>query len=356
MTRQAVGLLVLAAGLALTQPAWAQANNHDHWGQTWSGSGTGLQLVSSNSFGLFTHSIGSFGLFSWTGVPHRRRALRLCQRANRQRMGGRRLEPGAQRGRRLWVLVGGSVDGRVRRHGFASRNGRLRAGRGPDGDELRRTWPHDSPQGVGVYGYAPFPGYAGYFSGNTVVAAPGSLSFGSTTRQMLNLWGPGTYGIGVQSYVLDFRHRRCRGPERLRLVQGGNHSHNPYDAGGGSMLMKLDQGGLTVDGTFVSSSDAALKQDVASLDVQQVLDAVGRLPIREWSYKADPAVRHIGPMAQDFRAAFAAGGRRSPHRHGGRRRRRARLDPGPAPGRRRATGRDWGVRAAMKELLSRQAP
>ena len=33
------------------------------------------------------------------------------------------------------------------------------------------------------------------------------------------------------------------------------------------------------------------------------------MPIREWSYRAeDPAVRHFGPTAQDFHAAFGLGG------------------------------------------------
>lgn len=32
------------------------------------------------------------------------------------------------------------------------------------------------------------------------------------------------------------------------------------------------------------------------------------MPVREWSYKAqDAAIRHIGPTAQDFHAAFGLG-------------------------------------------------
>lgn len=31
------------------------------------------------------------------------------------------------------------------------------------------------------------------------------------------------------------------------------------------------------------------------------------LPISEWSYKDDLGVRHIGPMAQDFRHSFGLG-------------------------------------------------
>ncbi|MCA9712931.1 MAG: tail fiber domain-containing protein, partial [Myxococcales bacterium] len=55
-------------------------------------------------------------------------------------------------------------------------------------------------------------------------------------------------------------------------------------------------------------SDRALKRDIVPVDGGQVLEALGRLPISTWSYKADaPEVRHMGPMAQDFQAAFGLG-------------------------------------------------
>jgi len=39
-----------------------------------------------------------------------------------------------------------------------------------------------------------------------------------------------------------------------------------------------------------------------------VLQRVIALPVSQWSYKAeDPKVRHLGPMAQDFYAAFKLG-------------------------------------------------
>jgi hypothetical protein len=39
-----------------------------------------------------------------------------------------------------------------------------------------------------------------------------------------------------------------------------------------------------------------------------VLESVARLPVSTWSYKSDdPSVRHLGPMAQDFKAAFGLG-------------------------------------------------
>jgi len=55
-------------------------------------------------------------------------------------------------------------------------------------------------------------------------------------------------------------------------------------------------------------SDRDAKRDVVPVDDRAVLDALAHLPISTWSYKdGDASVRHLGPMAQDFRAAFNVG-------------------------------------------------
>jgi hypothetical protein len=55
-------------------------------------------------------------------------------------------------------------------------------------------------------------------------------------------------------------------------------------------------------------SDRNVKRDIEPVDPQAVLDALARVPIATWSYRSDePSVRHMGPMAQDFHAAFGLG-------------------------------------------------
>jgi hypothetical protein len=55
-------------------------------------------------------------------------------------------------------------------------------------------------------------------------------------------------------------------------------------------------------------SDRNIKRDIEPVDSRAVLEGVARLPVATWSYQADdPSVRHMGPMAQDFRAAFGLG-------------------------------------------------
>jgi hypothetical protein len=59
--------------------------------------------------------------------------------------------------------------------------------------------------------------------------------------------------------------------------------------------------------TWVNASDRNLKENFAPVDRRAVLEKVARLPITQWTYKADPAATHLGPVAQDFKAAFALG-------------------------------------------------
>ncbi|HXU07134.1 MAG TPA: tail fiber domain-containing protein, partial [Polyangia bacterium] len=55
-------------------------------------------------------------------------------------------------------------------------------------------------------------------------------------------------------------------------------------------------------------SDRNQKKNITPADTQLILDKVARLPISTWTYNEEPnAVRHLGPMAQDFRASFGLG-------------------------------------------------
>lgn len=55
-------------------------------------------------------------------------------------------------------------------------------------------------------------------------------------------------------------------------------------------------------------SDVNLKRDFAAVDPDLILERLVELPIASWSYRAEsPSVKHIGPMAQDFMAAFEVG-------------------------------------------------
>ena len=97
-------------------------------------------------------------------------------------------------------------------------------------------------------------------SGELTISNPGELFFGSSLRQMLNLYST-TYGIGVQSNTLYFRSNK-----NFAWYKGGEHSDTTLDAAGGSTLMVLTEDGelginktpsvaLDVDGDAAISGD-----------------------------------------------------------------------------------------------------
>jgi len=53
--------------------------------------------------------------------------------------------------------------------------------------------------------------------------------------------------------------------------------------------------------------DRNAKEQFTTVEARAVLDKVLRLPITSWQFKDQPGVRHLGPVAQDFHAAFALG-------------------------------------------------
>jgi len=67
-------------------------------------------------------------------------------------------------------------------------------------------------------------------------------------------------------------------------------------------------GAIRATGTINSDSDRNAKTDFTPVDTAAVLEHVINLPIQRWRFKAESSeIKHVGPMAQDFRAAFGLG-------------------------------------------------
>ena len=92
------------------------------------------------------------------------------------------------------------------------------------------------------------------------------------------------------------------GPNQfIARASGGTtfYSNSSLTAG-----VQLPPGG----GSWSSLSDASAKDDVSQVDAEEILRGVASLPISTWKYESqDPSIRHIGPMAQDFKEAFGVG-------------------------------------------------
>ncbi len=141
-------------------------------------------------------------------------------------------------------------------------------------------------------------------TGNTSVG--GKLTFGATTRQMVDLYNS-LYGIGVQAWTSYFR----TDPQgNFAWYAGGTHNDGENNPGpGGTVRMLMDwHGNLTIQGTLYSASDRNVKANFLPVDAQEILNQVVALPLTTWNYTNDLVqVRHLGPVAQDFRAAFGLG-------------------------------------------------
>lgn len=197
----------------------------------------------------------------------------------------------------------------------------------------------------------------------------GGLGFGRQTRQMLNLWDI-NYGIGVQSATLYFRTDGGISGGGFAWYAGGTHNDGKTNAGGGRTLMTLAangqltvlgsngngveghssssgasgvygqsdnagygvagrttgsgsavygdnvnpagwagyfNGNVRVVGSINPASDRNVKAGFAEIDRKAILEKVAALPITRWHYTNDVSTPHIGPMAQDFSAAFKVG-------------------------------------------------
>jgi len=87
----------------------------------------------------------------------------------------------------------------------------------------------------------------------------------------------------------------------IDLAVGGS------DSAPSTVMLHVTTSGVCANGTVSDCSDRNAKQDMAPVDPAQILERALELPLSKWSYKIDAATRHIGPMAQDFYAAFDVG-------------------------------------------------
>ena len=105
--------------------------------------------------------------------------------------------------------------------------------------------------------------------------------------------------------IIAMAGRLPRGVEQgLAIATSGN-----VGLGTTAPIQKLHVvGNIFATGTITPNSDVNAKADFAPVDTTAILERVARLPIQQWRFKTEGAdVKHVGPMAQDFSAAFGLG-------------------------------------------------
>lgn len=159
------------------------------------------------------------------------------------------------------------------------------------------------------YGYPlPFP---------VVIDSAGQLGASSTLNVGSNQWNPdgeGDFRIGNATYRLKMGialEGSGKGDAFIRAQGGTNHlkiiaegGTTVYSNAGRTTGVSLSAGG----GAWNTLSDRNSKENLQPVDGEEVLLKLESVPISTWNYKSQGAnIRHIGPMAQDFYAAFSMG-------------------------------------------------
>lgn len=129
--------------------------------------------------------------------------------------------------------------------------------------------------------------------GSALFALGNTADFTSFANHRFQIYGAGGFSV-------DYGGQRPDG--------GGNRWVYLGDAIGGQTIATWTGGFLSDGGTWVNSSDRARKTNFADIEPRDVLSRVTQLSIQTWNYTNESAdVRHLGPMAQQFRELFQLG-------------------------------------------------
>lgn len=147
--------------------------------------------------------------------------------------------------------------------------------------------------------YATIPGG----SANT---SSGDFSFAAGRRAMALHRGAFVWADGSEASAgLGERFFSTTANEFAVRATGGVRFVTAIDANGSNAA------GITLapgSGTWTSLSDRHAKENFTPANPREILNKVAALPLASWNYKAQGAsVRHVGPLAQDFPAAFGLG-------------------------------------------------
>lgn len=95
---------------------------------------------------------------------------------------------------------------------------------------------------------------------------------------------------------------------RFQAATGNADNFEIAKVGTGEIEFRVDaDGNAYLAGLVFENSDRDAKTNITPIDPEAVLEKVMQLPIKQWAYKESPESNHIGPMAQDFHAAFRTG-------------------------------------------------
>ena len=147
-------------------------------------------------------------------------------------------------------------------------------------------------------------------AGNAIslTATTGVLTIGAavtgTTTDTISLTSTGSNNIALGYGAGD---NLSGGSSNIDIGnQGSNADNNLIRIGTGQTATYL-VGTVYANGVSLTS-DRNAKENFEPVDSQAVLAKVAALPVTEWNYKDSKSAQHLGPVAQDFQAAFGLNG------------------------------------------------
>lgn len=134
--------------------------------------------------------------------------------------------------------------------------------------------------------------------------AAGEASFSLGTFANTSAAGAGSFVFGDRSTVGGGGGGRVTSSTPNQFLVRATGGVAFYTNAGLTAGLQLAPGGSQ----WLGVSDVNMKEHVHDIDGREILAKIATLSVSEWNYTAqDASIRHIGPMAQDFHAAFGLG-------------------------------------------------
>ncbi len=170
-----------------------------------------------------------------------------------------------------------------------------------------------------------FGNYSTAFGNTNVAGGSGSLVAGTSSAAMgvdaialgvrVNATGTGSVALGSDVTAATTGTFMYGDRSTLNDLTTAGSNEFLVRAAGGTVFYSnaaMTTGVVLLSGTSgwqpVGVSDEHRKTDFRDLDGELVLGKLAAMPVREWRYTTqDAGIRHVGPTAQDFRAAFGLG-------------------------------------------------
>jgi len=194
---------------------------------------------------------------------------------------------------------------------------------GPDSRFSTIGGGHDNNLGTSSISSTIAGGFANNISNGVFDCTIGGGSFNAIAAGASYSTIPGGTGNGVGASYAFAAGRRAKANHTGAFVWGDSNNSDIVSAANNSVTMRASGGyrlfsnsstnagvSLAAGGTaWAMISDRNAKKGFAPVDGMEVLEKLAAMPITQWHYKweTDETTPHIGPMAQDFKAAFYPG-------------------------------------------------